>query len=170
MYQQRGKIDICKFLPVYPIAVVVVLVMTVPVLFFVPFSVMYSWKKLLVFLSGAVVYYVIRQTLRGVFMKASGADVQVRGIVSSRAYFHKNRYILIATAPLFLLGIILALINLAVPADWFWPVYLIQAVNFAISVKDIYVTARISRLSGDLYVCDAGRSITILEREQDDRV
>lgn len=117
-----------------------------------------------------LLYTVLHELVHGVFMKLFSGIHADYGFTSlypyagSRAYFSKKYDILISLAPVVILGIVLAILNFAVPADWFWVVYLIQVVNVSGAVGDVYVTCKICGMPSDILVRDAGVSMTVYAR------
>lgn len=118
-------------------------------------------------LIGILLYTVSHELVHGAFMKLFSGIQADYGFTSlypyagSRAYFSKKYDIMISLAPVVIFGTILAVLNFAVPADWFWVVYLIQVVNVSGAVGDVYVTCRICGMPSDILVRDAGVSMTV---------
>ena len=79
----------------------------------------------------------------------------------STAFFDKRSYMLIAMAPVVLLGLVLLLANLLLSVEWFWFVYIIQIVNISGAAGDIYVMNIIRKAPADTLVCDAGVSMKL---------
>lgn len=82
-----------------------------------------------------VLYLVLHELVHGICMRAfSGVRPHygftgLYAYAGSSAYFGKKPYIVIALAPIVVWGAVLAILNLLVPASWFWPVYFIQIIN-----------------------------------------
>ena len=74
------------------------------------------------------------------------------------AYFSKTHYIVIALAPVILLGALLLVLNLLFPV-WFWAIYFIQVMNLSGAVGDLYVTALLLKLPADTLCNDDGLSM-----------
>ena len=74
------------------------------------------------------------------------------------AYFSKSHYIVIALAPVVLLGALLLVLNFLFPV-WFWAIYFLQAVNLSNAVANLYVTALLSKLPADTLCNDDGLSV-----------
>lgn len=116
---------------------------------------------------GYVVYMLLHELTHGVMMKYYGAKKIKYGFTGLYAYagcdhyFNKTSYIVIALAPVVLLGVVLLVINLLVPVSWFWVVYFIQTGNLAGAAGDIYVTCLFARMPKDILVRDSGVSMTV---------
>jgi len=67
-------------------------------------------------------------------------------------------------APVVFWGIVLAVINVLVPLEWFWVVYFIQIINLSGAAGDLYVTVKFSRLPSDILVQDYGVGMTVYSR------
>lgn len=63
------------------------------------------------------------------------------------------------------MGIVLAVLQFAVPDSWAWIVYFIQIINISGAAGDIYVTYKMSRLPADILVNDVGVSMTVYSAE-----
>ena len=79
-------------------------------------------------------------------------------------YYAKKPYIFIALAPIVVWGIVLAVINLLVPRQWFWMVYLIQVINLSGAAGDLFVTVKFSRLPKDILVRDYGVGMRVYSK------
>lgn len=88
-------------------------------------------------------------------------------LVRGRDFYDRKAYIFIALAPVILWGIILAVINPFVPAQWFWVVYLIQITNLSGAAGDLFVTVRFSRLPDDILIRDYGVGMTVFTKKLD---
>ena len=80
-------------------------------------------------------------------------------------YYDKKSYIIIALAPIVVWGIVLAIINVLVPYEWFWVVYLIQLINLSGAAGDLFVTVRFSKMPKDILVRDYGVGMTVYSAE-----
>lgn len=120
-----------------------------------------------VLLLGMMAYLVLHELVHGICMKYfSGVKPHygftgMYAYAGSEAYFNKNSYIVIALAPIVVWGIVLLILSLLVPADWFWIVYFIQVVNISGAGGDLYVSARFAKLPKDILVNDTGVSMTV---------
>ncbi len=114
-----------------------------------------------------VLYLVLHEAVHGVAMKMCGTEKIKYGFTGLYAfagsddYYGKGAYIFIALAPVVLWGIVLAIINPMVPAEWFWVVYFIQIANVSGAAGDLFVTARFARLPDDILVRDSGVAMTV---------
>lgn len=59
----------------------------------------------------------------------------------------------------------LAIINVLVPYEWFWVVYLIQLINLSGAAGDLFVTVRFSKMPKDILVRDYGVGMTVYSAE-----
>ena len=160
-------------------AFVITVAMIVPMLFVVPVSAFFNMDNgaveclvrsvsLLVFL---VLYLVLHELVHGIAMKLCGTKKVKYGYTGlyayagSTDYYDKKAYIFIALAPVVLWGVVLAVINPFVPAEWFWVVYFIQITNLSGASGDIFVTAKFSRMPADILVHDHGVGMSVYSKE-----
>ena len=61
-------------------------------------------------------------------------------------------------------GIVLAVVNLLVPVEWFWVIYFGQITNLSGAAGDLFVTIRFSRLPKDILVQDYGVGMKVFSR------
>lgn len=122
-------------------------------------------------LVGYIVYMVLHELTHGVCMKHfSGARVKygftgMYAWAGSEAYFNKGSYIVIALAPIVVLGILLAVLNVFVSEEWFWVVYFIQIGNLSGAAGDLYVTARFAKYPKDILIRDSGVAMSVYSRQ-----
>lgn len=120
-----------------------------------------------VLIGGMVVYLILHELVHGVFMRHFSKMRPHYGFTGmyayagSEAYFDKFSYIIIALAPIVILGIVIAVVNSLVSEAWFWVVYIIQIANISGAAGDLYVTARFQRLPKDIFVQDTGVTMTV---------
>jgi hypothetical protein len=113
---------------------------------------------------------VLHELVHGIAMKLCGTKKVKYGVTGVYAYatsddfYDKKTYIFIALAPVVLWGIVLAVVNLFVSGPWFWVVYFIQINNISGAAGDLYVTARFSRLPGDILIRDYGVGMTVFSK------
>lgn len=143
-------------------------VMVLPAALLVPFhayhkELLYNIFVPLLFLAALFLYILLHEAVHGVFMKKLsnvkpyfGFKGLMYAYAGSTAFFDKRSYMLIAMAPVVLLGLVLLLANLLLPVEWFWFVYIIQIVNISGAAGDIYVMNIIRKAPADTLVCDAG--------------
>ena len=79
----------------------------------------------------------------------------------SDGYFNRISYILIALAPMIILGALLTALLFSVPIEWYWFVYILIILNFAGSAGDLYVTWLTLRLPKGALIHDEGVTITV---------
>lgn len=161
------------------LAAVIAVAMVIPMHFIVPIDFLFSMEEgmqaymfrfvgLLVLL---ILYMVLHELVHGIAMKLCGTKKVKYGVTGVYAYatsddfYDKKTYIFIALAPVVLWGIVLAVVNLFVSGPWFWVVYFIQINNISGAAGDLYVTARFSRLPGDILIRDYGVGMTVFSRQ-----
>lgn len=141
----------------------------------VPISTLYStaegigamWLRLTILFAGYLLYMVLHELTHGVCMKHySGVPVKYGftwsyAYAGSEAYFDRRSYIVIALAPIVVLGIVLAVINVLVPESWFWVVYFIQIGNLSGAAGDLYVTARFRKHPETVLIQDSGVAMSV---------
>ncbi|MBA4348152.1 MAG: hypothetical protein C0413_04810 [Clostridiales bacterium] len=116
---------------------------------------------------GIVVYMILHEIIHGVFMKAFSGLKPHYGFTGLYAYagsdalFNRKQYLIIAFAPVVILGIILAVLIAAFYETAFWSLYLIQVVNLSGAAGDFYVGYLIARYGNDVLVCDTGTDMAV---------
>ena len=116
------------------------------------------------------VYIVLHEAVHGIFMKYYGRLKPKFGLTklyayaASDAYFNKKEYTIISFSPVVILGLILFVITLLVPKDWFWVFYYIFVSNIACSAGDLYVAHTIRQMPKDTLFLDAGVSMTMYSK------
>ena len=186
-YREIYAIDLQKnkklMLLVNLLAVLIGLAMAVPVHFYIPITSLFNMEAVLgaytarfaVLLALLVVYMILHELVHGIAMKMCGTKKIKYGFTGMYAfagsddYYAKRPYILIALAPVVLWGVVLAVVNPFVPADWFWVVYLIQISNISGAAGDLYVTVKFSKLPKDILVKDYGVGMHVYAKENADR-
>lgn len=158
------------------LALVVAAVMVIAMNFFVPFSTVFSMEqgivlymlRFLVLVVGSVLYIVLHELTHAAVMRIYGAKKVRFGYTglyafagSEQDYFDRFSYIQIALAPLVVWGLILAVLGLLLPIEWFWVIYLIQISNVSGAAGDLFVSLRFSRMPSDILVRDTGVSMTV---------
>lgn len=160
-------------------AVIIAVLLAVPALFAVPVSYMFSMEKgiidyMLRFVSLMVlifVYLILHELVHGVAMKICGTKKVKYGFTGlyafagSEDFYDKKAYIFIALAPVVFWGIVIAVINLFVPLEWFWVVYFLQIINLSGAAGDLYVTIKFFRLPSDILVKDTGIMMTVYSKQ-----
>ena len=175
-YGERIKIDLQKnkteALLVNGLALVIMLVLIVIGHLVVPVQALLRLgiTKLLLMVIGVLLYLVLHELTHAVCMKYYGAEKVKFGYTGlyayagSDAYFGKKPYIVIALAPVVVWGVVLLILNLLAGDGWFWVVWLIQVSNLSGAAGDLYVTAKLSKMSADILIQDSGVSMTVYER------
>jgi len=117
-------------------------------------------------LAGVVLYMVLHELIHGVFMKAYSGKKPHYGFTGmyayagSDAYFKRTQYLIIAFAPVVILGVVLTVLIAAFYETAFWYLYLIQIVNLSGAAGDLYVGFLIARSNRDIVVRDMGTDMT----------
>ena len=130
-----------------------------------------AFEKSYIKLAAMSVGMVLHELVHGILMKKfSGVKPKygftgLYAYAGSTAYFDRKHYIIIALAPIVIWGIVLAVLQFAVPDSWAWIVYFIQIINISGAAGDIYVTYKMSRLPADILVNDVGVSMTVYSAE-----
>ena len=112
-------------------------------------------------------WMVLREVVQGVAMRLlSGVKSRyaVRSLyvyAGSSAYFDRRSFVIISLAPALLFGLILAVLALVLPKDWFWLVMIVQIANIAGSASDFYSFARFLRFPKDALIQDLGTGMKV---------
>lgn len=179
-YQEYYSLDLQKdkkiALFVNVLAFVIAVLLVVPMHFAVPlFSLFYAdggaLIRLVVLVLLIVVYMVLHELVHGIAMKSCGTKKVKYGFTGLYAfagsddYYDKKSYIYIALAPIVLWGVLIAIINLFVPVEWFWVVYFVQVMNLSGAAGDLFVTVKFSRFPKDILIKDHGVGMTVFSKE-----
>ncbi len=162
------------------LAVVIAVLLVVPMHFVVPISSVFSMENSMknymirfgVMIVLMVVYMILHELVHGIAMKICGTKKVKYGFTGmyafagSKDYYDKKAYIFIALAPVILWGIVLAIVNLFVPIQWFWVVYLIQIINLSGAAGDMFVTVKFLSLPSDILIQDYGVGMTVFSKKQ----
>lgn len=123
--------------------------------------------KWLVICAGTVTYVVGHEAVHGVFMwhyshirPRFGLSISY-AYAGSECFFAKNAYLAIALAPLTVWMIVLLVLQVLVPAEWFWVVWFIQIMNISGAAGDLFVFALILRKPKTVLVQDTGTAMTV---------
>ena len=118
-----------------------------------------------------VIYILLHELVHGIFMyffsrvKPSYGFNLAYAYAGSTAYFSKTHYIIIALAPIVILGIVLAVIGyFTVNTNWFWIFYIVECLNISGAAGDIYVTALLLKLPADILVNDSGFKMIVYQK------
>lgn len=182
-YREIDSIDLQKnkklSLLVNGVALFIVLLMVIPMHFVVPMTTLFDMSqgygayflRFGVLMAAIVVYMVLHELVHGIAMKMCGTKkikygfTGVYAFAGSNDYYDKRSYIVIALAPIVVWGVVLLVLNLLVPVQWFWIVYWVQVSNLSGAAGDLYVTYRFSRLPQDILVQDYGVGMTVYSAE-----
>ena len=162
------------------LAIIIAALLAIPMSFIVPFNTMFdveSGMNTMLMKSGILIalmiaYMVLHELVHGIAMKICGTKRVKYGFTGlyafagSNDYYDKKSYIFIALAPVVLWGIVLVIVNLLVPIEWFWIVYLIQIINLSGAAGDLFVTVKFSRLPSDILIQDYGVGMTVFFKKQ----
>lgn len=156
----------------------IAVLLTVPAAILVPLSTLFrngegdlSIGKVAVTMVLTVLYVVLHELVHGVAMKLCGTKRVKYGFTGMYAYagsddyYAKGAYLFIALAPVVLWGVVLAIAAPLVSRDWFWVVYFVQIMNLSGAAGDFYVTAKFSRLTGDVLIRDYGVGMQIYGKQ-----
>lgn len=127
--------------------------------------------RFLVLMAGIVVYLILHELVHGIAMKSFGTKKVKYGFTGLYAfagsddYYDKKSYLVIALAPVIVWGAVLLVLNVLVPASYFWVVYIIQIANISGAAGDLYVTCKFSLLPKDILVRDCGVGMTVYSAE-----
>lgn len=162
------------------ISVAIAAVMMVIGFFICPVSLMFDMSngfteyliRNIAIIVGIILYMVLHELVHGICMKAFGAEKVKYGFTGlyayagSDCYFSKKAFIIIALAPIVILGIVLLILNFAVVSRWFWAVYVIQLINISGAAGDLYVTFKFMNMPKNIYVKDTGVEMTVYSLNQ----
>ena len=132
---------------------------------------MYMLRDLVLVIS-LISYIILHELVHGIAMKICGTKKVKYGFTGlyafagSNDYYDKISYIFITLAPIVVWGIILAVINIFVPAEWFWIVYFIQLSNLSGAAGDLYVTVKFSKMPRDILIFDYGVGMKVFSNQQ----
>ncbi len=161
------------------LAIIIAVLLIAPMCFVVPISALFSMESgmqnyiihFAVLLVLIILYMLLHELVHGIAMKICGTKKVKYGFTGMYAfagsadYYDKTAYIFIALAPVVLWGIVLAVVNLFVSAEWFWVVYLIQVNNLSGAAGDLFVTVKFSRLPSDILIQDHGVGMKVFSKE-----
>jgi len=114
-----------------------------------------------------LLYMVLHELIHGILMKSFSGVKPRYGFTGLYAYagsdalFGRRQYLMIAFAPVVLLGAVLAVLNIRFYESWFWFFYIIQIVNISGAAGDIYVGAQIVRAQNAVLIRDTGTGMTL---------
>lgn len=113
----------------------------------------------------AVLYYCVYELVRSrVCEKLTGRKTKITLRKywlnsSSESIFTLKGYLLYSLAPVAIIGIVLLILNIALPDEFFWQVYIIQIINIAGATGNFYAAYRLLKEKKPLAVTDDGEKI-----------
>ena len=119
------------------------------------------------------VYMILHEVIHGIFIRALSKTKPVYGMKSfylyagSRGYLDRRSYVIISLAPMLIWGVILAVLALVLPPDWFWLVHIVQIANIAGSAGDIYCSLRVLRAPKSILIQDLGTGMKLYVSENE---
>ncbi len=158
----------------------IAIAMAVPMHFYVPITSLFDMSgglipyviRLGALIISMIVYMILHELVHGIAMKSFGTKKVKYGFTGlyayagSSDYYGKTTYIIISLAPVIVWGVIIAIVNIFVPIEWFWVVYIIQICNISGAAGDMYVTAKFSKMPRDILVHDSGIEMTVYSKEE----
>lgn len=162
------------------LSIAVTLAMVIPMCFVVPISTLFSTEQgigpyLLRFVAygvGLLMYVILHELTHAAVMRIYGAKKLRFGFAagcafagSEQDYFDYFSYVQVALSPLIVLGLILAVLNLILPIEWFWVIFLLQVTNVSGAMGDLFVSFRFSKMPRDILIKDTGMAMTVYSRQ-----
>jgi hypothetical protein len=126
---------------------------------------------LLLLVVAMVVYMIGHELIHGVFFKKYSGKKPKYGFTGiyafahCEAYYPRKQYLIIGLAPVVLFGALFLLLNLCLPALWFWSIYILQIINLSGAAGDAYVTAVLLKQPADILIYDEGTGMTVFAKE-----
>jgi hypothetical protein len=126
---------------------------------------------LLVFLVSMIAFAVVHELIHGAFIKKySGKRARIGftrlyAYAASDAYFNKRQYLIIAFAPVVILGAALLALNIALPPSIAWFAYLMQCFNLSSACGDFYVAVEMKRAPADVLTHDEGTDMILYSKD-----
>lgn len=181
-YRSAGIIDFVRnrklMLKVNGAAIIISVLMVVIALFVKPFAPTWQLLKshwLLWFALAAMLfgYIILHELTHGVFMYALSGVRPKYGFqlcyayAGSSVWFDRKSHIIIALAPVVIWGIVLQILCAVLPEGWFWLIWIVQISNISGAAGDIYCSAYLARLPGDILIQDTGTRMRIMAKKSD---
>ena len=116
---------------------------------------------------GMVVYVFAHEWVHGVLIRIFTGEAAQFGFkagsgmayAKSRWFFSRPAYIAVALAPVLVWGVVLGVLMVDVPAEYFWCLYAIQIFNMSSASGDLYVTWLVMRMPRGVLIYDEGVSM-----------
>lgn len=183
-YKESQKVDLKankQMLIVNLLAVAIMLVMIFCMNYFVPINSIVSKHssmnsvllKVVVIAIGFILYVILHEAVHGLTMKCFGAKHLKFGFkamyayAGSDEYFSKGAYIMIALAPVLVLGIVLGIVNAIVSYDWFWVIFTLQIINISSSSGDLFIAFKFAGIKKTDFVQDTGTVMTVFSKTEE---
>ena len=156
-------------------AIAVSILMIVLGLVFVPISEAWQlikehWYVLLILAFLHFAYICLHELTHGIFMHIMSGVKPKYGFklcyayAGSNVWFDRRSHIIIALAPLVIWGIVLQVLCMTLPENWFWIFWLIQISNVSGAAGDVYCSIYLARFPGDILIQDTGTRMRIVRR------
>lgn len=173
-YKQIYSVDLQKDKKIASLvnllALLIAAIMAVPMHFVVPVTTLFDMQgglnaytiRFVLLIVLLVVYMILHELVHGITMKLCGTKKVKYGFTGMYAfagsddYYDKRSYITIALAPVVVWGIVLAIVNVMVPVQWFWVIYILQLSNISGAAGDFYVTVKFMKMPKDILIHDRG--------------
>ena len=130
----------------------------------------FKFIYIIVVIAGLLAYIILHELTHALFMRIFihnrvnfGFHVYAAYAGMRDGYFRRLEYIIIALAPVVILGIALGLLNFFLPSGWFWTIFIIQGQNIAGAVGDYYVIYLLTKTSSKTLINDDGMSMRYYE-------
>ena len=118
-----------------------------------------------------IAFIVAHELIHGAFIKKYSGKKAKYGFsglfayAGSDAFFNKRQYIIIALAPVVILGALFLAFKLLLPVEWFWRVFFLQALSLSGATGDVYITMILRKMPTDMLVTDVGTTMVFYSRE-----
>lgn len=125
---------------------------------------------MLVSILAIILYIPIHEAVHALFLKCFGKEKVFWNkknsffYVGSKAYLSPKKYIVVALAPCIILGLIIFLITLFLPINYFWCIYMLQIANIASSTGDFYASYIALKSPKDVLIQDYELILTICSK------
>ncbi len=122
--------------------------------------------NMMIWMIAIIAYMIFHELIHGVFMKTFSGRKPHYGFTGlyayagSDAFFARKQYLIIAFAPVVILGLVIGVLTVAFYETAFWYLYLLQVVNLSGAAGDFYVGFLIARAGNDVMVRDMGTDMS----------